>query len=823
LFVELQEFMDKIPHVVNLALEQAVTGFSALVASTLEEAALLLNQAHKSASGDEQRIITTSRLFLIEQGRALRGCMETQFAAYLERAMLTMHKDLRADLRAISADSMSLIDDEVVIRQIEVDRLVTRLRDVEELALGRITLIIAQLHGASEVRERENPFRPYLLARALHEGLRELVRNEAQSKLLFDYVSIAMASNLPGYYAASLDIFESRGISAQLRARPAAVTRAERERDGWNRAALQLVGEHKPGQALMDDPAHEMRAKMLPRLQNLLGGQQGHAHARGHDAQSAGHGEVRAFPTGAQFDSVSATSMPARPQWGQAAPHWDPAANQQSGQASLGFGGPPSILGEQRNDLQDLVWNVFNQSKGARRMRTAVAAGEPELRLPLPRVSPLDMQLRQLQQAAAAPEDNDEAAQPLMLPEQLSNVADDGAERVTIDLVGLLFECFNYDEQVPPALRKQLGRLHIPFLRAALLDSSLLNDADHPARRLLDQIGTLCAGMTPGTPGAEVTEAVIKRVLDKVLAHFDNDPEVFVSGSIELDSVVAPLLRSSVESILLCAEAIEEAETISTRNAVSADALAEQLLPLKADPRVAQFVTEHWSRVLVHGGEAYAALLPELLWSAQEKSNPEDRAMLMKLLPKLVGQVREGLALLKLSPASSKAALDQMVAVHMDVLSNKQVVHGAEKTLAELQAHFTAAGARAMNIEHPARIDRDELEAALSRRQVSALLHTEPANLELVREDDDWLMWARPGAGFELKIEITFLPLQLIAVSPHGSAFLFSQPDQSEPLIFTKPALIKAMRDGVIRTLEHAPLFDRALESLIAGAESLPA
>ncbi|MEO7579781.1 MAG: DUF1631 family protein, partial [Massilia sp.] len=726
--------MDNSKQVVALAKQQALTSFSSLVASTLDEAALLLAQASRSASGDEQRVLSGARMFLQDQGRALRARMESHFAGYLDRALQTMHTDLRTGLHDMNADTMSLIDDEVVVRQIEVDRLVIRLRDADELALGRINLTIAQLHGVSEARERENPFRPYLLARALHEGLRELVRNEGQAKLLFDYLSTAMASKLGGYYTAILEVFQSRGLHSQLKARPSALSRHERERDGWQRAAEQMLGNANSGLMGMEDPAHAMRASMLPKLQNLIA------------AQSA------------------------------------PPVN--------AVGGSNSVPPGQPHELQDLVWQVFNQAKGARRMREGPPASMPPT---IPRVTALDMQLRQLQQSAADPEHADTEAAPLTLREQLTDVADTGADRVTIDLVALLFECINFDEQVPPALRQQLARLHIPFLRAALADQSVLHNADHPARRLLDQIGTLGAGMTPGTPSATVTEAVIGRVLDKVLASFDADPAVFANGGVELDAAVAPLLRTSEDAVLRCAEAMEQAEALSTSTAQAADALAALLWPLRADTRVTSFVTDFWSRVLARGGPEYAALLPELLWSAQEKATAEDRAVLMKLLPKLVGRVREGLALLHLSAEQSKAALDQLVAVHMDVLGNKQVQLGDARTLAQFEAHFQELGA-AMAAVPPARCNRAELEAALAQRKVDADLHTEPASLEPVRDDSEWLAWARPGAGFEIMSDGAYKPYQLRAASPHGSAFLFCPQDQGAPAIVIRPALLQGMR-----------------------------
>ncbi len=116
------------------------------------------------------------------------------------------------------------------------------------------------------------------------------------------------------------------------------------------------------------------------------------------------------------------------------------------------------------------------------------------------------------------------------------------------------------------------------------------------------------------------------------------------------------------------------------------------LAPLHVDPRVTSFVTRTWARVLALASPTAATaqtnLLGELLWSAQEKITPEERTALMRLLPELVKCVRQGLGSLDLPEAESKAALDMLVAVHMDVLGNKQLPAIRHMSLDEWRQHF---------------------------------------------------------------------------------------------------------------------------------------
>lgn len=753
--------------VFQLAKQPALSGFHVLATKTLAEAEASLDKALKGAARPDERLMMNARQALREQGNFLLTRMQHHFANYLERAMHTMYMDTRASLDEISADNLTLIEDDVVTRQIEIDRLVMRLRDADQPSLGRLNMMIAQLHGDGEVRERENPFRPYLLARSLHEALREAVKDEAQSKALFDTLSVAMEHCLQGYYVAIEEVFKSRGISSKLTARPSALTRAQRDRLAWQKAAEQLIARVAAGGRADSQPAQQGQAappkqsRILPELQRMMQ-QQRHVTA----------------------------GAPAQPH----AP-----------------------------DLQEMVWNVFNQPKAARPPRHAdarapAADGQPG--------STLDARLKQMQQAKPAGAARGASAPaPLDLRAQLADAASSEPDRVTIDLVSLLFESIVHDEQLPEGVRQQLGRLHVPFLRAAMLDPSMLHDAQHPARRLLDRIGTVATGITPDMACYPALEDEIDTVLDGVLERFDTDMTTFADGQRKLDQFVSTLLPRGDVGLARCIAALGDVEASSARRSDAATDLGALLDPLDVDPRIGNFVTDMWSRVLVHPGSdapSSQAMLAELVWSAQEKSTVEERAQMVRMLPSLVKRVREGLAAIGLGETVSKAALDQLVMVHMDVLGNRQPASAKAMDLDQLRAHFAAfdgareAGQDAVSIGHA------QLEAALEQRGIRAELYTDGGK-SAARADDEqeWLGMALPGAGFEIAVDGRYVPARLNAVSPRGSLYLFSVKGQAAPSTFTRDALLAAMQSETLRTVEHAPVFERAVESLMAGAEAL--
>ncbi|MDQ2823681.1 MAG: DUF1631 domain-containing protein [Pseudomonadota bacterium] len=698
-------------HIVRLAQQQALSGFAALVNQMLADTDVQIGAALRTTTAAEHVALNGARYWLHEKGRGFRDIMLAKFSVLLERAMETMHTDLRAGLHDIRADMLSLVEDDVMTRQIELDRLAVRLRDVDEISLGRINLTIATLHGVSKVRERENPFRPYLAARALYETLRETAREPAVAKVLFEQMATAMAARLPNYYAAILAHFEARGVDSRLLAQPSEMTRAQRERLN----------------------------------------------------------------------------------------------------AQYGSGGPDQVQG-----LQELVRQVLEERPGAN-VRPAAAARAPAnaaLKQP-PQRSRLDAQLRQLQQTRAS--DNDAAAPAaLTLSEQIGEKADP-LDRITIDLVGLVFDYVGRTKLLLPTLRTLLGRLHVPFLRAALLDPDMLQQRGHPARSLLDRLGMLGAAMVPGVDALQTLPAEASRLIEQVRQDFDVDTTVFAHAERVLDSIVDAMLQRANPVYGVLAETIAAADVNGARHAALQSKLNTMLAPLQLDPRLTAFIDTTWTTVMLHqdGAALGAALLPELVWSAQAKTTPADRSVLMRSLPDLVRRIREGILLLGLPAEGSKAALDQLVDIHMDVLGQRIAPGGRSTSLDWLHVHFSQLGVAAAAPAAP--LPAAAIEAVLARQGLRAMVHDQPEQRDPAPIDAEWLAGARPGAGYEMEFDGSFVVVRLETASADKSTFIFSTPAPAPPLVCRQNAFLAAMHTGALRPVEYAPLFERAVSSVMSG------
>jgi hypothetical protein len=200
----------------------------------------------------------------------------------------------------------------------------------------------------------------------------------------------------------------------------------------------------------------------------------------------------------------------------------------------------------------------------------------------------------------------------------------------------------------------------------------------------------------------------------------------------------------------------------------------------------------------------------------------------MKLLPALGRELRAGLAAIGMKEAAAQAALDQLVSLHMDVLSNNMPMPTSPRpNVAALRERFAAIDPGQPALVATSYTDALPAEAQFSAEfalhGVLATVQPDPVLAPVSNYEGEWLQWAHVGNGFELQSGGGYVPLRLSAVAPRHAGFLFTAQEQSLPLVFSRAALLTAMRDGSLRPLEYSALFERAVESLMTGAESLDA
>jgi hypothetical protein len=379
-----------------------------------------------------------------------------------------------------------------------------------------------------------------------------------------------------------------------------------------------------------------------------------------------------------------------------------------------------------------------------------------------------------------------------------------------------------------------------------VLESQLLHDEQHPARKLLNRMSTAAVAIDPATESGRKLATEIDRVVKNILADFDSDMAVFSSSVQEFEQFLTDYLRQDNRQATRGIEAVETAEKFSVLLTNVTQALCDVLLPLNVDKRISDFIILIWPHVLVRAAlqdaenhipstqadsayRRYRGVLPDLLWSIQEKADAFERTALIRMLPDLIKSLRMALNLIQLPEEESREILDQLVAMHTQVLRSNPL--GAMKelpSLEELRQDFSRIviswDRASWELSEPPQPRTTIIEEIFAKHDISVELNLGLHTVASALADREFLAQTYLlGTRVEFRPAKGTSPLsaQLVWISTHRSLYLFKQDGTSTLVLYTFASLLEALRDETIIPLEYAPVFERAVESLLYGAGRL--
>ncbi len=95
----------------------------------------------------------------------------------------------------------------------------------------------------------------------------------------------------------------------------------------------------------------------------------------------------------------------------------------------------------------------------------------------------------------------------------LKEQAQTDSEKAIIELVALMFQSILQEDRLPPGIRVWFARLQMPVLRIALAEPDFFSRLNHPARQLIDHMGSCVMGFDASGISSTALEAEIKRVV----------------------------------------------------------------------------------------------------------------------------------------------------------------------------------------------------------------------------------------------------------------------------------------------------------------------
>lgn len=170
-----------------------------------------------SLSHGEQRILFDAHRLLQAKTVELRTHLQTQMAQLLERSIQTAYSTLRpTSSYSFTSNTLSLVESADLEDQLRIDDITARFRNTAEQPLRDLNLRIAVLFEQHAIKERENPFRPWLFTRCIANAVELVCPRSDLAVVLCHQIAENLEESIVLIYNAVNLYLAAHGIAAQL-------------------------------------------------------------------------------------------------------------------------------------------------------------------------------------------------------------------------------------------------------------------------------------------------------------------------------------------------------------------------------------------------------------------------------------------------------------------------------------------------------------------------------------------------------------------------------------------------------------------------------
>lgn len=411
----------------------------------------------------------------------------------------------------------------------------------------------------------------------------------------------------------------------------------------------------------------------------------------------------------------------------------------------------------------------------------------------------------------------------------LKQAATTPVQRATIEIVALLFQSILTEERIPAAIRVWFARLQMPVLRVAVGEPDFFAATDHPARRLIDRMGSCVMGFDASSDMAgEALEREVKRIVQVVEAYPDTGRRVFQTVLGEFEKFLEHYFRSENEATrkgVSLAQQVEQRETLAIQYTIE---LRKMLNDMMVQEGVRNFLFQVWADVLAmsavkqgHQSDETKVLkraAADLIWSAGAKVSREERTEVIRRLPPLLKILRDGMALAGINVAKQDE--------HIQALNNALAAAFVAKAAAIPQGRLNELMARLDTLEE---LLPDAEEIEIDQAMVLDLSGYESTELEVVSEGGSMptaamLAWAtelQVGSWYMLDYRGRNEQMQLAWQGMRRQLALFVSP-QGRGVLFQQQRLAAFLQAGLLLPAQDEALTVRATRSALAKIDADP-
>lgn len=402
-------------------------------------------------------------------------------------------------------------------------------------------------------------------------------------------------------------------------------------------------------------------------------------------------------------------------------------------------------------------------------------------------------------------------------------------EKAIIELVALMFQSILQEDRIPSGARVWFARLQMPVLRIALADPDFFNKLEHPARQLIDHMGSCVLGFDSSGISTEAMETEIKRVVQVVEQYPETGDRVYKRVYEEFQQFLKKHLakKPSSQKVMGVAEQLEQKETLAIQYTIE---LRDQLKDMPVREEIRAFLFKVWAEVLavstVRQGKQHEETLllkktaTDLIWAASAKPNRADRTKVIAGLSSLLQNLRDGMTRLGIVRSAQEA--------HIKVISDTLADAFMAKTEAIADEQIQAMAKRLAELDDYISDDGGE-ELPLDTENIEELLGIETTDLDVISEGGGtastvMMEWARDlalGSWFVLNYKTNIAQVQFVWRSPLGHLHLFAN-NLGHSYLFQTPRLAAYLQVALLDPQEDEPLTARATRSALGEIQANP-
>lgn len=254
----------------------------------------------------------------------------------------------------------------------------------------------------------------------------------------------------------------------------------------------------------------------------------------------------------------------------------------------------------------------------------------------------------------------------------------DAASEMTIDVIDLMFEYLLDDERIPESVRALIARLQVPALKVALIDRSFFSKEAHPARRLMNIIAEAAIAAAGDRDWEAGVLCAVEQIVRRILSELDLNVQIFADCMIQLDAALESLKHEASTRAAHTGRLLDGRARLEFAKDYVREAVETRLRPEGVPEAVRNFLLTHWKHLLItlhardgedrSGFNSAMRTMDELVWSVLPRPDAHRRDRLIRLLPRLLVRLKQGMEAVSMPPVARSGFLNRLAEIHAEII-----------------------------------------------------------------------------------------------------------------------------------------------------------